>query len=140
MEPGAEIRGDGGCGGAVVFQNAGLSERGFRTGVFPGDCGVDRRPGKSVQDRSDRAGSLGEPGPNQYLITGTGSGSPLEELGAYARIEFTKMDSETGRIIADNAQFSVYEWNGGGYEKSDVAVNREGDKYISDDLFRTDEE
>lgn len=78
-------------------------------------------------------------GPNQYLITGTGSGSPLEELGAYARIEFTKMDSETGRIIADNAQFSVYEWNGGGYEKSDVAVNREGDKYISDDLFRTDE-
>lgn len=78
-------------------------------------------------------------GPNQYLITATGEGGPLEELGPYARIELTKTDSETGSVIADNAEFAIYEWNGSSYEKSDVAVKREGNKYISDDLFRTDQ-
>lgn len=47
-------------------------------------------------------------GPNQYLITATGEGGPLEELGPYARIELTKTDSETGWVIADNAEFTIY--------------------------------
>lgn len=77
-------------------------------------------------------------GPNQYLITATGEGGSIEELGAYGHIEIKKVDSETGNVIADDTEFAIYEWNGGGYEKSDAAVNREGDTYISDDLFRTD--
>lgn len=77
-------------------------------------------------------------GPNQYLITATGEGGSIEELEAYAHIEIKKVDSETGNVIADDTEFTIYEWNGGGYEKSDVAVNREGDTYISDDLFRSD--
>lgn len=91
---------------------------------------------------ADRIASVGleawANGPNQYLITATGEGGPLEEVGPYAHIEITKTDSETGRVIADNAEFTIYEWNGGSYEKTDLEVNREGDKYISEDLIRTD--
>lgn len=78
-------------------------------------------------------------GPNQYLITATGEGGSLEEIGPYVHIELTKTDSETGQVIADNTEFTIYEWNGSGYEKSDIAMDREGDKYVSDDLFYTDE-
>lgn len=78
-------------------------------------------------------------GPNQYLITATGEGGSLEELGPYAHIELKKTDSETGNVIADETQFTIYEWNGGSYEPCDVSVFRDGDIYISDDLFRTNE-
>ncbi|MCD8363575.1 MAG: hypothetical protein LUC98_11585 [Lachnospiraceae bacterium] len=76
-------------------------------------------------------------GPNQYLITATGGS--IETVSGYAHIEITKVDSETGNVIADDAEFTIYEWNGSSYEKSDVAVNRDGNKYISDDLMYTDE-
>lgn len=77
-------------------------------------------------------------GPNQYLLTATGDGGSIEALGPYAHVEIQKTDSETGRVIADDAEFTIYEWNGSGYEKSLVSLSREGDRYVSDDLFRTD--
>lgn len=77
-------------------------------------------------------------GPNQYLVTATGEGGSLEELGAYARVKLVKKDSETGNIIADEAEFTILQWNGSTYEESGVSMNREGDDYVSDDLFRTE--
>lgn len=74
-------------------------------------------------------------GPNQYLVTATGEGGPIETIGGYARIELTKTDSETGNIIADDAKFTLYEWNGSSYEESSVEVYRDGNKYTSDDIF-----
>lgn len=76
-------------------------------------------------------------GPNQYLVTATGEGGSLEELGAYGRVELVKKDQETGNVIADTAEFTILEWNGSAYEKSEVSMSREGDRYVSDDLFRT---
>lgn len=78
-------------------------------------------------------------GPNQYLITATGEGGSLEELGPYARVELRKTDTETGHVIAEQAEFAIYEWNGSSYERTETAMNREGDHYVSDDLFRTEE-
>lgn len=75
-------------------------------------------------------------GPNQYLITATGEGGSLEEQ-SYGRIEIKKVDSETGNVIADDTKFVIYEWNGGEYERSEASMNREGDTYLSDELFRT---
>ena len=77
-------------------------------------------------------------GPNQYLLTATGEGGSLEESGPYAHIEIQKTDRDTGCKIADDTEFTIYEWNGSGYEPSAVSVSREGDTYISDDLFFTD--
>lgn len=78
-------------------------------------------------------------GPNQYLITATGEGGPIEEVGGFAHAELEKKDSETGKVITHDAQFTIYEWNGGSFEKSEIQMNREGEKYLSDDLFYTEE-
>lgn len=78
-------------------------------------------------------------GPNQYLVTATGEGGPLEEVHGFAHVELEKKDSETGKIISHDAQFTIYEWNGGSFEESSALTNRDGEKYRSDDLFYTDQ-
>ncbi len=78
-------------------------------------------------------------GPNQYLLTATGDGGSLEEPKAYAHIELTKTDRETGNVIADDAEFTIYEWNGSGYESSRAIMHRDKDRYYSDDLVRTEQ-
>jgi len=79
-------------------------------------------------------------GPNQYLLTvATDSESDSSDSGAaaYAHIEIEKRDSKTGNIITEDATFTIYEWNGSSYKKSNVRMTREGSGYRSDDLFWT---
>ncbi len=72
-------------------------------------------------------------GPNQYLITASGSG--ISDPVGFAHIEIVKVDSETGNPIAYDGVFTLYEWNGSSYVKSESRIYREGNKYISDDLI-----
>lgn len=72
-------------------------------------------------------------GPNQYLITATGSG--ISDPVGFAHIEIMKVDSVTGNPIAYDGVFTLYEWNGSSYVKSESRIYREGNKYVSDDLI-----
>lgn len=72
-------------------------------------------------------------GPNQYLITATGDGTS-DPVG-YAHVEIEKTDSETGNVIAYDAAFTIYEWNGSAYVESESKINREGSRYVSEDLL-----